>query len=263
MQVNLSKLQEVPISKEVMNDLLASIPSDVVLVGGQALAFWVEHFNINPVVNDDDEVFVSRDADFLGRREHVKMLADVLSGTAEYPSRKAMTILCGQIFIVNKDENTFMNIDVIHRIGNMDSEAVRRRAVKVELLGKEFFVMHPLDVLISRIENFRGIPDKQTSNGLRQMQLAIEVARQYIFDLSSQDETTAIKAIEKIAETARSAAGSYARQNGVEIYDAIRPQEIVNAIKNRKFLSVRIPKLVDEIEKAKYRVTMQPDTPTV
>lgn len=181
MSIDLRNLQEVPISKEVMISLLTSLPADVVLVGGQALAFWIEHFKINPVLDENDEAFVSRDADFLGRREHVKMLAKALSGIAEYPpSEKAMTILCGQIFLVKKDDNSFMNIDIIHRIGNMDSEAARRRAVEAELQGKKFLVMHPLDVLISRAENFRGIPDKQNNNGLRQVLLAIEVARKYV-----------------------------------------------------------------------------------
>lgn len=36
-------LTEVPISKKVVLQLLSHIPSDLILVGGQALAFWVEH----------------------------------------------------------------------------------------------------------------------------------------------------------------------------------------------------------------------------
>jgi hypothetical protein len=34
--------------------------------------------------------YVSRDADFLGEREHVEMLADIVAGKASYPPRKAM-----------------------------------------------------------------------------------------------------------------------------------------------------------------------------
>lgn len=252
MSIDLNDFQEIPISKEVMNDLLTNIPSDVILVGGQALAFWVEHFKVNPNVDETDEAFISRDADFLGRREHVKLLAEAISGIVMYPPEKAMTIICGQILIVKKDDRSFMNIDVIHRIGNMDSDAVRRRAVEAEIQEKKFLVMHPLDVLISRIENYRGIPEKQNSNGLRQVKLAIEVAKEYVVDLSTRDEKVAMRAVEKIAETARSAAGSYVRNyGGAEIYDAINLDAICKIIRNENFLSIRLPKLIIEIEEVK------------
>jgi hypothetical protein len=245
-------MQEIPISKEVMLKLLAGIPSDAILVGGQALAYWVEHFKIDPIQGcPEGEEFVSRDADFLGRHEHVKLMSEIVSGITDYPSENAMTILCGQIFVVKNDEKTYMNIDVIHRIGNMDSEAVRRRAVEVTMQGNGFLVMHPLDVLISRVENYRGIKEKQTSNGLRQVSLSIDVVKSYVAEAIERDEKVAIKAIEKIAEVARSAAGAYARKNGAEIYNAIDLSELATTIKIKNFLLLRLPKLEAEIEDVK------------
>lgn len=90
-------LTEVPISKVVVLQLLSHIPSDLILVGGQALAFWVEHYSIDATPPaDEDEAYVSLDADFLGKRDHVKILAGIIAGKASYPPRKAMTILCGR-----------------------------------------------------------------------------------------------------------------------------------------------------------------------
>jgi hypothetical protein len=249
---DLSGLQEIPVSKEVMLRLFSSLPPDAVLVGGQALVFWVEHFKIDPMAGQDEDVaFVSRDVDFLGRREHVKILADAISGIADYPTNKALTILCGQVFVVKEEDKTFMNIDVIHRIGNMDSAAVRRRAVQAVVQGKSFLVMHPLDVFVSRLENFRGIRNKQDENGLRQVTLAIEVAKRFVTEATGRDETVAIKALEKIAETARGAAGMYARQHGAEVYDAIQPEVLARTIKNRNFLAVRLPRLIEEARQYK------------
>lgn len=243
-------LAEVPISKEVVLQLLSQIPQDIVLVGGQALAFWVEHYEIDPTPqSSDDEAYVSRDADFLGKREHVRILADIVAGKTKYPPQRAITILCGQIFVIDKTAKTFMNIDVIHRIGNMDSDAVRSRAVEALVEGNSFFVMHPLDVLVSRVENYRGIPEKQSRNGLRQIELSIEVAKKFVIEATVRNEAVAIKAIEKIAETARSAAGAFARKNGVEIYDAIDPGSLETIIQNENFLSTRLPKLIAEIKK--------------
>lgn len=243
-------LTEVPISKEVVLQLLSHIPSDLILVGGQALAFWVEHYSIDATPpTDDDEAYVSRDADFLGKRDHVKILAGIIAGKASYPPRKAMTILCGQIFVIDDATKTFMNIDVIHRIGNLESEAVRTRAVEASVEGNTFLVMHPLDVLVSRVENYRGIQEKQNRNGLRQIELSIEVAKRYILEAIKRNEGIAIKAIEKIAETARSPAGIFARKHGAEIYEAISPETLQVNIKNKNFLSKRLPILISEIDK--------------
>lgn len=242
---------EAPISLELMEKVLANTPPDAILVGGQALAFWINHFNIDPITNNYEcEAYVSMDADFLGRREHVQMFAEVVSGVMDYPSERTMTILCGQIFVLDKDEKSFMNIDVIHRLGNLDSEAVRRRAVQAGIEGKSFFVMHPLDVLLSRAENYRGIRDKQNEKGLRQVELAVNVAEKYVAEVAKREEKTALRVIEKIAEIGRSAAGVLVRESGVEIYDAIRPQSLAELIKNENFLSVRLPKLQDEISEA-------------
>ena len=111
--------------------------------------------------------------------------------------------------------------------------------------------MHPLDVLVSRVENYRGIKEKQTSNGLRQVSLSIDVAKSYVAEAIERDEKVAIKAIEKIAEVARSAAGAYARKNGAEIYNALDPSVFATSIENENFLFRRLPKLIAEIEDAK------------
>lgn len=160
-----------------------------------------------------------------------------------------MTILCGQIFVIDDATKTFMNIDVIHRIGNLESEAVRTRAVEASVEGNTFLVMHPLDVLVSRVENYRGIQEKQNRNGLRQIELSIEVAKRYILGAIKRNEGIAIKAIEKIAETARSPAGIFARKHGAEIYEAISPETLQVNIKNKNFLSKRLPILISEIDK--------------
>jgi hypothetical protein len=248
----LAGLIEVPISTEVVQHLLAQIPQDIVLVGGQALAFWVEHYQIDSSPrSSEDEVYVSLDADFLGHRQHVKMMADIVAGKTQYPPQRAMTILCGQIFIVDKTAQTFMNIDVIHRIGNMDSDAVRKRATTASVEGNKFLVMHPLDVLVSRVENYRGILDKRNRNGLRQIELSIEVASRFVIEAQMRNEAIALKAIEKIAETARCPAGVLARKNGANIYDAIQPDMLKTIIKNEQFLSIRLPLLIAEINKFK------------
>ncbi|WP_162049942.1 hypothetical protein [Fluviibacter phosphoraccumulans] len=38
--------QEAPISRELLQQVLASLSSESVLIGGQALAFWVNHYKV-------------------------------------------------------------------------------------------------------------------------------------------------------------------------------------------------------------------------
>ena len=38
--------QEVPISEELLKKVLASLSEDSVLVGGQALAYWVSYYGV-------------------------------------------------------------------------------------------------------------------------------------------------------------------------------------------------------------------------
>jgi len=247
---DLSGFSEVPISKEVVHKLLSHIPQDLILVGGQALAFWIDHYsiNVNPA-SGEDEPYVSKDADFLGTREHVKKLAEIISGKTSYPPQRAMTILCGQVFVIDKNSKTYMNIDVIHTIGNMDSEAVRKRAAIASIEGNSFLIMHPLDVLVSRLENYRGIQEKRDGNGLKQIELSIHVAKHYLIDTIQREETIALKVVEKIAETARSTAGTYARKYGVEVFDAIDAVLLAKSIKDANFISHRLPRLISEINK--------------
>lgn len=160
-----------------------------------------------------------------------------------------MTIISGQVLLPVGDHE-FLNIDVIHQVGSMDTDGIKRRAVEMDADGHPFLVMHPIDVLISRAENLRNIIAKQNAAGLRQVALSVSVAEHYIAEAIKRDEKIALKAIEKVAETARSPAGSFARKRGVEIYDAIRPDKLVNLIKSKRFIANRLARLVAEIEEA-------------
>src|SRR5438105_3500101 len=94
-------------------------------------------------------------------------MRSILGGKAHFPHEKALTALMGQ---VTKDlpGNDYISIDVMFRLyGDITTEAVRARAVAVELDGVAFTVMHPMDVLQSRLENVHGIAEKQDEAGTR------------------------------------------------------------------------------------------------
>ena len=78
--------------------LLDAGGEDLVLVGGQALAFWVDRYGLSQ--SNQDMPAISSDVDFLSRsaadREIVDKLAKVIKGRAIYPNQRALTALVGQ-----------------------------------------------------------------------------------------------------------------------------------------------------------------------
>lgn len=236
---------EVAFTATKLDAVLKSLPQDTILVGGQSLIFWVSYYKIDGLLKAAPAI--SKDADILGDRSHVAMIAKAIGGIAKYPPKKSITIISGQVLLPVGD-NEFVNIDVIHHVGTMDTDGVKRRAVEMDADGHAFLVMHPIDVLISRAENFRSITDKQNAAGLRQVTLAVKVAERYIIEAAKRDEKVALKAIEKISEIARSPAGIFVRKHGVEIYEAIHPDKLVKLIKSKRFVADRLPRLIAEIE---------------
>src|SRR5438105_11047386 len=153
---------EVPIGRTLLERILTLAGQDMVLVGGQALLFWASYYGL-----EQPRSAVTKDADFLGTQADVRRLAVGLGGKAHFPHEKALTALMGQ---VTKDlpGNDYISIDVMFRLyGDITTEAVRARAVAVELDGVAFTVMHPMDVLQSRLENVHGIAEKQDEAGTR------------------------------------------------------------------------------------------------
>src|SRR5258708_13051102 len=100
-----------------------------------------------------------------------------------------MKMVVGQ---VRKDlgGGNYVNIDVLFRVyGDIATEAIARRAVLAENPAGRFRVMHPLDVLQGRLENVHGLAAKQDEHGLAQLRLAIDMSRNFVADIPSQDAT--------------------------------------------------------------------------
>jgi hypothetical protein len=235
---------EAVFTPEQLQHLLSKADSATVLVGGQALVFWVDYYGV-PTSPEKRAEGISSDADFLGDRNLVGRLAEGVHGKASYPSQHAITALVGQVTIP-LSENEFLNVDVIDRIVGIDADAVRKRAVQAQLGDVQFLVMHPLDVLQSRIENLAQLADKQTDEGIDQALLSVQVAKFYIeaIALAEDGEHLALKAIEHVVSIAKSSAGrKVSTEFGIEFLSGLP----VQAIQNERFLTRRWPRIVEEL----------------
>lgn len=194
-------VDEVPINREVLGRILAEAPGEMILVGGQALAFWMIRFGIGPKPGGKTPVLaaVSSDVDFLGSIEHALALAQRLGARLVTPDKRAMTAVVGQIRITSASGLEY-NVDVLHQIFDIGglrksidfTQRVRKRAALVQMEdGKTVQILHPIDVLASRIQNAAGLLDAKGPHVITQARWAVKVARHALERLAASGEQQA------------------------------------------------------------------------
>jgi hypothetical protein len=205
-----------------------------VLIGGQALAFWVYRLGVAvpegvPGISNDAD-FLSVDAD----AHSVDRFARVLGGQTLFPGPRALPALVGQAFVLLPGDEV-LNVDVLRQVFGLRSEAVARRAVQARMGNATFQVMHPLHVLQSRLVNLHKLPDKQNDKGVMQLRLAVDMARQYLREFASRQPRGDVASgrsplqslVSEVERMARGDAGrKVARRHGVHVADAIDPSLI-------------------------------------
>lgn len=233
------KKREAVLPPEVVSKLLEEAGDRVVLVGGQALAFWAAHFDVAWSIN---MAYVSKDMDFLSPSaadfSEVHRFAKILGGYAIFPSKHALTALIGQA-VLEISEDEYFNVDVLHKVLT-GTEGVRNRAVSMQFNGKPCKVMHPMDVLASRLINLYKLEEKQTELGVSQLVMAIDVMRSYLRMLN--DEGGDVRApVNFVSVLSKSDAGkNVVKRWGVHVADAI---DASVAIHNQNFRDIQLPRL--------------------
>ena len=243
---------EVRVPPDLLERILDLAGTDMILVGGQALAFWAAYYHTTAPF-----IAITKDVDLLGTRADVERLAHGLGGRAVFPHKKEMTLLVGQV-MKDLPGGDYVNIDVIFRVyGNITTEAITTRAVLAESRAGRFRVMHPLDVLQGRLENVHGLPVKQDEHGVAQLRLAVEMARKFVSDIGSQEASVAGKAarpvalrhLARIEGLALSDAGrKVAKRYGVHVADAIDPSPVAHL---KAFVSNKLPRLLKLMSEAR------------
>jgi hypothetical protein len=172
-----------------------------VLVGGQSLAFWADHFRVprpEPLVEA-----VSADVDFIGSAALAQKLAQVLGWKSWIPSLDDPTFQTGKVTFKLKD-GSVKQADFLSGVVGLATRDVVRRALEVDIpdLGR-IRVMHPVDVLDSRIQNLHVLAAKRNAAGKAQARLAIAVVAAFIRDvIQTRGEKAALKLLERVAEIA-------------------------------------------------------------
>jgi len=192
---------EAVLSPEDLRSILKVCSAKGVLVGGQALAFWADHFAVNRPA--DLVAAVSADADFIADGDLARQLARVLGWKVWIPGFDDATFQTGKV-TQKLPDGSVKQVDFLTSVAGLVTRDVIRRSLEMEVpdIGR-LRVMHPIDVLDSRIQNLALIPAKQTPAGVAQAKLAIDVARAFIrAEIHERGERKALPLLERIVKFA-------------------------------------------------------------
>lgn len=219
---------ESPLDKETVDLFLSNMGTDMVLVGGQALGFWMSRFNIDP----HGGVAISNDGDALGNVARAVNLAQAIKARIALPDKTSRTAIVAQLRLPAPD-GTERNIDILHQlytIAGLKKSSVFTRhviedSVEVEWRrGHSIRVMDPFDVLESRAQNAVGLVDDKGLHVLTQARWAIDVAREALLRLAKDPDSKQRlgSKLQRIYTLARSQVGRrLLKEHEIELLDAV------------------------------------------
>jgi hypothetical protein len=93
-------------------------------------------------------------------------------------------------------------IDFLSSVAGLDTASIEARAVNLVLAnGAPIRVLHPLDVLESRLRNLDLLPSKQNAVGRALLKLAVGVMAKFLrVLLVEESERVVLEAVERVAE---------------------------------------------------------------
>ena len=120
-----------------------------VLVGGQAVNYWAEHYLSQEPELKSLRPFTSADIDFKGNHDDVLRIARQLKSQANFPPRVAITALAG--FVPFQIGDLQSAVEVVRRIPGVSGSA-NTPAIQVEWEGKTLRVLDPISLLACKLE---------------------------------------------------------------------------------------------------------------
>lgn len=189
---------------------LGDVAEQVILVGGQAVNVWVEHYRAQERLPELSTAgaFTSKDVDFCAARDVVRSFAARLpKGRAKFPSLDDATPNVG-IVIFADDGGYERTIDFLSAPFGMDAAAVQRRSVRYDLYDAEgrstghgYRLMHPVDCMESRVHNVVGLAHAyDTPHGRKQLRASVFCAREALKDILDTPTTETFNPVRTVLD---------------------------------------------------------------
>jgi hypothetical protein len=169
---------------------LGDLERELVLVGGQAVNFWVSVYRDRVPALARAGPFVSKDIDFCGDQRAVRVCAQRLGGTAYLATFDDATPNTGTVVFVD-DAGVKRTLDILSAPFGLNAKDVRETALVAEVVddagaptGVRFYAMHPVLSMEGRVHNVIGLPDHyDTTQGRKQLRASIMCAHEFMRDI--------------------------------------------------------------------------------
>lgn len=197
----MSRPAEAALDAEDVRKILSICSPAGLLVGGQALAFWADHLQVERPQSLISGV--TADADFIGDAALATRLGKRLGWQTWIPSLDDSTPQTGKVTHRTKSGEV-KQVDFLSGVVGLTTKDLARRAIEMDIpdIGR-LRVIHPADVLDSRIQNLHLLPEKRNDAGIAQARLALGVVRAFIArEVATRGERVGLKLLERIAEMA-------------------------------------------------------------
>ncbi|HSM93836.1 MAG TPA: hypothetical protein VLT47_13215 [Anaeromyxobacteraceae bacterium] len=194
----------------------------MVLIGGQAVNFWAEHYASRVPALKAEAPFTSGDLDFVGAAslEEASRLALALKGTVRRPPQRHYdrSVIAAQVTYSDSSGDE-RDIQFLRRMCGMDVNEVIRTSIPIR---PGLRVMHPVACLESRIHNIVELPQEyDTEAGRQQARVAILCGREFLRDALDAGEVETVHGFnQRIFRFARDHARRCAA-SGLQPFDAV------------------------------------------
>jgi hypothetical protein len=150
---------------------------------------------------------VTRDADFIGTAQDATQVAESMRPFGWTLWKPSMDDATPQIAKLSKTipGHGIKQVDFLSGIIGLKTENIRKRAVRfVRQSGAHLLILHPLDVLASRLKNLAHLPSKRDAQGIAQASLGVEVARAFLKQQTREaSQRELLDAIERLISIAQ------------------------------------------------------------
>jgi hypothetical protein len=235
---------EEPLTPADVQKILSICSPRGLLVGGQALAFWADHLQVQRPANLISGV--TADADFIGDAVLARNLGKRLGWQTWIPTLDDSTPKTGKVTHRTKGGGV-KQVDFLSGVVGLTTKDLARRAIELEVpdIGR-LRVIHPIDVLDSRIQNLNLLAEKRNAAGIAQGWLAVDVALEFIRrEIATRGERVGLKLLERIADIA----GDIAAVRVFLLYgiDPLRAVPLEDFRTTSALHKVRWPQIVAEV----------------
>lgn len=221
-----------------------------IIVGGQAVNLWCSRYET--LVEDLRPFFpiASRDLDFHGGIQEVKLAMKLLSATGKLNSGTDPSPNAGVLIVPMGNSESSLLIDVLSSVYGVSSSELLRTAVTWEFKKADqsvkVHVIHPVLLLESKLACLRGLPQvgRQDEKHVRLMMIVLKAW------LSEQlnDPRHFFRTVERIAALMQTPDGLNAYAKGIDLWESIPFSKLSQDEAYQTFLMRRYPQLVDEID---------------